>query len=131
MKNRGSRLAMQFAGLLEPDESFIAGTTFSTGSILAGAVSGGGSSQVKSGLTDRRVLMLSAGLRGGKLLRSIPLSEIVAAKNTSRQHFGSPTLVFTLGDGTVFRLESGRYTVKTGEELASLLEMKISNTDVP
>jgi hypothetical protein len=121
----------RFADLLEPGESFIAGTTFSTGSILAGVLSGGGKAQVRLGLTDRRVLMLSAGLRGGKLLRSIPVSEIVAAKNTSRQGFASPTLVFALGDGTVFRLESGPYTVKSGEKVASLLETRVGNNDVP
>jgi hypothetical protein len=107
MRTNDAKMGKQFADLLELNESFVAGATFSAGSILGGALGGGGSPLVKCGLTDQRVLILSAGLRGGKLLRTISLSEIVAAKNTSRQRFGSPTLVFTLGDGTVFRLESG------------------------
>jgi hypothetical protein len=80
MRTSDAKMGKQFADLLEPNESLVAGATFSAGSILGGALGGGGSPQVKCGLTDQRVLILSAGLRGGKLLRTISLSEIVAAR---------------------------------------------------
>lgn len=125
-----SKVDRKIVDLLETDESFITASIFSPKSLLASGLSGNVGPQIRLCLTDRRVLMLSVKSKGEELLRSIPLSEIVAAKNTSRQGFGSPTLVFRTRDGTTTRLESGPYRLKKAETLASMLEAMVSNTDV-
>jgi hypothetical protein len=129
VKNDGSKLGKKAAELLEPGEAFVAATTLNTGSIKRAAFGGASAPIVKAGLTDRRILLfasnnLAFNLNVGKLVRSIPLTDIQSVESSSGHIAGMKALKIevTLKDGTVLPFEASGFTYKSAEEFAAVLQ---------
>ena len=133
MKNDGSKLATQFADLLEPGEGFVAAATLNTGSIRRAAYGGRSSPIIKLGVTNRRILMFSTSnlgfnLKAGRFLGATPLSDIESVQSSTGRIAAIKALRIgiTLKDGTELAFEASGVTFKSAEELASVLEEVVS-----
>jgi hypothetical protein len=132
VKNDGSKLGKKAAEFLEPGETFVAAATLNTGSIKHAAFGGVSAPIVKVGVTDRRVLFFSSNnlafnLNVGKLVGTIPLTDIASVESTSGRMAGmkSVKINIALRDGTLLPFEASGLTFKSAEELASVLKNTI------
>ncbi|HLN18258.1 MAG TPA: hypothetical protein VK277_16075 [Acidimicrobiales bacterium] len=130
----GSRRDRQAAEQLEPGESIIAAATFNTGSIERAALSGVSARIVRLVVTDSRVMLfatsdLAFNLNLGKLLRSIPLAEIVTVESSTGRMIGFKGLKLgiTLSDGSVLPFEASGLTFASAKKLAPLLEATVAS----
>jgi hypothetical protein len=133
-KDGGSRDDRKVSQQLDPGESLLAAATFSTGSITKVAVSGVSAPIVKFVLTDRRVLLFSTSklafnLNVGKLLRSIPLSEIGSVESSKARMVGisGMRLGMKLTDGSVITFEASGLTVTSAKKLIPVLEATVAS----
>jgi hypothetical protein len=136
-KDGGSRHDRKVSQQLDPGESLLAAATFSTGSITKVAVSGVSAPIVKFVLTDRRVLLFSTSklafnLNVGKLLRSIPLSEISSVESSKARMIGvsGMRLGMNLTDGSIINFEASGLTVTSAKKIISVLETTVTSHKV-
>jgi hypothetical protein len=131
-KDGGSRQDRKVSQHLDPGESFLSAATFNTGSITRAAVRGVSAPIVKLVLTDRRVILFSTSnlafnLNFGKLLRSIPLSEIGSVESSKARMVGvsGMRLGMNLTDGSVLEFEASGLTLASAKRLVPVLEATV------